>query len=159
LWLRSHETPSGIQATVSAGGRLFYLLDEGIVGITDERLPSRWSLVCRDAFNGKLLWKRPLGPWGWREWNRQKYEGQDWTRLRAGRTDVPNQNQRCVVAHGDKVYVTLAFRAPMSILDAATGKTIATVEATSGTREILVTDGIALAYTNESAEEVARRPS
>ncbi|MDH4240468.1 MAG: class I SAM-dependent methyltransferase, partial [Phycisphaerae bacterium] len=29
LWLRSHETPSGIQSPVSAAGRLFYFFDEG----------------------------------------------------------------------------------------------------------------------------------
>ena len=32
LWLRSHETPSGVEACVSAGGRLFYIFDEGLVG-------------------------------------------------------------------------------------------------------------------------------
>ncbi|MHC4310250.1 MAG: class I SAM-dependent methyltransferase [Planctomycetota bacterium] len=63
LWLRSHETPSGIQSPVSAAGRLFYFFDEGVIGITDERLPDRWSLVARDAFNGRLLWKRPLDEW------------------------------------------------------------------------------------------------
>ena len=34
LWLRSHETPSGFQAQVCAGGRVFYILDEGLIGIT-----------------------------------------------------------------------------------------------------------------------------
>ncbi|NQT00388.1 MAG: class I SAM-dependent methyltransferase, partial [Planctomycetes bacterium] len=36
LWLRSHETPSGIQSPVTAAGRLFYFFDEGLIGITDE---------------------------------------------------------------------------------------------------------------------------
>ncbi len=147
LWLRSHETPSGIQAPVSAAGRIFYIFDEGLIGITDERLPDRWSLVCRDAFNGKLLWKRPLESWGWREWSLERWQGKDWTRLRAGRVDVPSENQRRIVADGDRLYATLAYRAPMSILNAATGETIATVKATQGTTEILVSDGIALAYT------------
>ncbi|MHC4546931.1 MAG: class I SAM-dependent methyltransferase, partial [Planctomycetota bacterium] len=31
LWLRSHETPSGIQSPVSAAGRLFYFFDEGLI--------------------------------------------------------------------------------------------------------------------------------
>ena len=157
LWLRSHETPSGIQAPVSASGRLFYFFDEGLIGIIDERLPDRWSLVCRDAFNGRLLWKRPLQAWGWREWSRERWEGKDWTLLRGGRTDVPDENQCRIVVDGDRVYTTLAYRAPMSILNAATGETITTVEATRGTSEILVSDGIAVAYTRQTPQGPAQR--
>ena len=159
LWLRSHETPSGIQAPVSAAGRLFYFFDEGLIGITDERLPDRWSLVCRDAFNGKLLWKRPLDSWGWRQWSRQQYEGKDWTTLRGKRTDVPAENQRRIVADGDRLYVTLAYRAPMSILDAATGDIITTVEETQDTSEILVSDGIAVAYTRQVGQSQGTPPA
>ena len=61
-WLRSHETPSGIQSPVYADGRMFYFFDEGLIGITDQRIPDRWSLICRDAFNGRMLWRRQLGP-------------------------------------------------------------------------------------------------
>jgi len=152
LWLRSHETPSGIQSPVSAAGRLFYFFDEGLIGITDERLPDRWSLICRDAFNGKLLWKRPLDAWGWRQWSPGRWQGKDWTKLRGGRTDVPVENQRRIVADGDRLYTTLRYRAPMSILDAASGDIIATVEETQGTSEILVSDGIAIAYTRQVHE-------
>jgi len=157
LWLRSHETPSGIQSPVSSAGRLFYFFDEGLIGITDERLPDRWSLVCRDAFNGRILWKRPLDAWGWREWNFEQYAGKDWTTLRGKRTDVPAENQRRIVADGDRLYATLAYRAPMSILDAATGDIITTVEATRGTSEILVSDGITVAYTRQVPEGTAKR--
>jgi outer membrane protein assembly factor BamB len=152
LWLRSHETPSGIQASVSAGGRLFYIFDEGLIGITDERLPDRWSLICRDAFNGKLLWRRAMEPWGWRQWSPDRYIGKDWTLLTGNRTNVPNENQRRVVAEGDRLYVTLGYRAPMSILEGATGKIITTVEATQGTQEILVSEGIAVAYVQGTEE-------
>ncbi len=157
LWLRSHETPSGIQSPVSAGGRLFYYFDQGLIGITDERLPDRWALVCRDAFNGKLLWQRSLGDWGWRAWSRERYAGKDWTRLRAARTDVPNENQRRIVADGDRLYATLSYHGPLSILDAATGETIATVQKTGGTSEVLVSDGTVLAYTREIPEDLAER--
>ena len=156
LWLRSHETPSGIQASVSANGRLFYFFDEGIVGITDERLPDRWSLLCRDAFNGKLLWRRELGSWGWREWALERFQGKDWTILRGARTVVPSENQRRLVADGDRLYVTLSYQAPMSILHAATGKIINTIEETRDTSEILVSDGIALAYTQQVMEGPTR---
>ncbi len=157
LWLRSHETPSGIQSPVSAAGRLFYFFDEGLIGITDERLPDRWSLVARDAFNGRLLWKRPLDAWGWRQWNPEQYIGKDWTTLRGRRTDVPNENQRRIVADGDRLYTTLSYRDPMSVLNAATGDIIDTVEATRGTCEILFSDGIAVAYTRQIPEGVAKR--
>ncbi|MBC8874579.1 MAG: PQQ-binding-like beta-propeller repeat protein [Planctomycetes bacterium] len=157
LWLRSHETPSGIQAPVSAGGRLFYFFDEGLIGITDERLPDSWSLVCRDAFNGKLLWKRSLESWGWREWAYERYAGKDWLKLRSARTVVPDENQRRIVADGDRVYATLSYRGPLSILDAATGDVITTVEATQNASEILVSDGIAVAYTRQAPDDTAER--
>ena len=153
LWLRSHETPSGIQAQVAAGGRLFYIFDEGLIGITDERLPARWSIVCRDAFNGRLLWKRPLPRWGWREWARSRLEGKDWTGIRALRTTVPAENQRRLVADAERVYVTLGYVAPVSILDAATGDIIATVNETEPTSEILVSDGVALAHVRRGADK------
>jgi len=157
LWLRSHETPSGIQAQVCAGGRLFYIFDEGLIGITDERLPDRWSIVCRDAFNGKLLWKRPIEPWGWREWDREKWEGKDWTVVRAGRVAFPIENERRLVAEGDRLYATLGFRAPLSILDAATGEVITTVEDTEGTYEILASDGIVVACIKDSPLDAEKR--
>ncbi|MEE9601750.1 MAG: PQQ-binding-like beta-propeller repeat protein, partial [Thermoguttaceae bacterium] len=157
LWLRSHETPSGIQSPVLAGGRLFYIFDEGLIGIVDERIVDRWSLVCRDAFNGKLLWKRPLKSWGWRDWSRQRWEGKDWTVLANGRTDVPAENQRRLVAGRDRLYATLAHRGPMSILEAATGKIIQTVEETAGTGEILLSDGIAVCYVRNTQEDASRR--
>ena len=157
LWLRSHETPSGIQSPVSSNGRLFYIFDEGLIGIIDERLPDRWSLVCRDAFNGRLLWKRPLDAWGWRQWSLERWQGKDWTTLRSARTDVPGENQRRIVADGDRLYTTLNYRAAMSILNAATGDIIATIEATRGTSEILVSDGIAVAYTRGVQDSAARR--
>ena len=152
LWLRSHETPSGIQAQIAAGGRLFYIFDEGLIGITDERLPARWSVVCRDAFNGKLLWKRPLPRWGWREWAQDRLEGKDWTAVRALRTVVPSENQRRLVADGERLYATLGYRAPLSILDAATGETLATVKNTDATSEILLSDGIVLAHVRTQGE-------
>ncbi len=157
LWLRSHETPSGIQSPVSSAGRLFYFFDEGLIGITDERLPDRWSLVCRDAFNGKLLWKRPLKAWGWREWNPGRWQGKNWTTVTGGRTDVPNENQRRLVADGDRLFATLAYRAPMSILDAATGDIITTVEATEDASEILVKDGLAVVYAHKTPDGAAQR--
>ena len=157
LWLRSHETPSGIQGLVSAAGRIFYFLDEGVVGITDQRLPERWSLICRDAFNGKLLWRRPVEPWGWPEWARDRFEGQDWTTIRGGRTVVPEQNQRRLVAEGERLYATLGYRAGLSILDAATGEVLVTLPATAPAKEILASGGIVLVHSAEPVSDAKRR--
>jgi outer membrane protein assembly factor BamB len=147
LWLRSHETPSGFEAMVTSGGRVFYIFDEGLIGITDQRLPERWALVCRDAFNGQLLWKRPVEPWGWPEWAAGRFEGQDWTRIRGARTVVPEENQRRLVADGDRLYATLGYRAPLSILDAATGRVLATVEETDPVTEMVASGGTVVVHT------------
>lgn len=62
-WLRTHEEPSGITSMLTAGGRLFYTLDEGPIGISDSRMPEKWVIIARDAFNGTQLWKKncPIG--------------------------------------------------------------------------------------------------
>jgi outer membrane protein assembly factor BamB len=157
LWLRSHETPSGFEALVSAGGRLCYFFDEGLIGITDQRLPERWSLTCRDAFNGKLLWKRPVEPWGWPQWAAERFADTDWTTITGGRTVVPEENQRRLVLQGDRLYATLGFHAPLSILDAATGEILATVKETEPVAEILASDGIVLAHSAEPRAAKAKR--
>jgi len=157
LWLRSHETASGVQAQVAAGGRLFYIFDTGPIGITDERLPGRWSIVCRDAFNGKRLWKRPLPKWGWRQWGRSRFEGKDWTVLRAARVSAPINVHRRLVADADRLYATLGYRAPLTILDAATGAVRATVKGTAPTQEILHSDGVVVAHVKPPPAAAAAR--
>ena len=130
LWLRSHETPSGIEGLVSSAGRIFYFLDEGLIGITDQRLPERWSLVCRDAFNGKLLWKRPVGRLGLARVGRRQVCGHGLD----GNPRRPHRGARRepAAAGGRRrpLYATLGFRSPLSILDAASGEVVATVEGT-----------------------------
>lgn len=157
LWLRSHETPSGIEGLVASANRIFYFLDEGLIGITDQRLPERWSLVCRDAFNGRLLWKRTVQPWGWPAWARDKFEDVEWTEIRSGRTVVPNENQRRLVADGERLYATLGYQAPLSILNAANGDILATVEGTSPAKEILASDGIVVVHCSDPTAGAAKR--
>jgi outer membrane protein assembly factor BamB len=156
-WLRSHETPSGIEGLVSSDSRIFYFLDEGLIGITDQRLPERWALVCRDAFNGRLLWQRPLGDWGWPEWAKDKFADTDWTEIRGGRTVVPVENHRRLVADGDRLYATLAFRSPLSILDAASGDVVATVADTEPVRDVLARDGIVVVHSRDPLAPSAKR--
>lgn len=157
LWLRSHETPSGIEGAVTAGGRLFYFFDAGLIGITDQRFPERWQLVCREAFNGKLLWKRPLEHWGWPEWAWNRFHGKDWTEITGGRTVVPNENHRRLVVDGDRLYATLTYRGPLMILDAATGTTLATVGETTPAREFVSARGVVVVYSGGGISPAARR--
>jgi outer membrane protein assembly factor BamB len=157
LWLRSHETPSGIEGMISAGGRLFYFFDEGVIGITDQRLPERWSLVCRDAFNGRELWKQPLAAWGWPEWAPDKFGEANWTDIRGGRTVVPIENQRRLVADSERLYATLAYNAPLSILDARTGEMLATVDETAPVREIMAEGGIVVTHSRREPTDLERR--
>jgi len=158
MYCRSHEIDSSLPAMVSAGGRLFYLLDEGPIGVTDPRFPARWTLIARDAFNGVLLWKRPLEPWGWQEWKPEIREA-DWRTLRGQRGRFPAEVPRRLVAAGDRVYMTLGFHdARLSILDAATGQVLVACEGTEGTREIVVDGGTVFASVRPSqADGAARR--
>ncbi|MHC4368458.1 MAG: class I SAM-dependent methyltransferase, partial [Planctomycetota bacterium] len=52
-WSRHHDRMASMSACVSAGGRIFYIMDEG--SRTSIQLPSSWTLVARDAFNGTIL--------------------------------------------------------------------------------------------------------
>jgi len=151
LWLRSHETPSGVQAMVTGAGRFFYIFDEGVIGVTDERLPDRWAIYARDAFNGKLLWKRSLKAWGWRQWGLDKWAGKDWTRVRAARVGVPASNHRRLVVDGNRLYTTLSFDDPVSVLDAASGQTLQVLEGTAGAREFLTGKGYLIVRTEGDA--------
>jgi len=133
LWPRSHEYTPSISAMVSSGGRIFYIMDEGIRGVFDKRLPERWAVYARDAFNGVLLWRRPFSEFGPSQW------------VTHGHWSCPMSLPRRLVSTGGRVYVTLGYRAPVSVLDAATGATVGVYDDTQNTDEILVHDGILLA--------------
>ena len=124
-WSRHHDHMASMSALVSANGRIFYIMDEGPRDAI--LLPSKWMLVARDAFNGTILWKRPIPEWNTSLWP-----------LKSG----PNQLPRRLVAVGDRVYVTLGIDAPLTALDAATGQTVRAYEGTQYTEEILTADGV-----------------
>lgn len=142
LWSRHHDTVPSINALVSAGGRIFYMVDEAPACIGGE-LPDQWSLAARDAFNGVLLWKRPVASWGWRAWSGK------WL----GRFNQPNNVPKRLVAVGDRVYVTLGFNAPLTALDAATGRIEKTYQGTEFTDEILYHRGTLILSVNQAAQE------
>jgi len=116
-WARHHDHMASMTSLVSAQGRLFYILDEGLTASI--QLPAQWRLIARDAFNGTILWKRRI-----EQWNTAQYP------LKSG----PAHLLRRLVTEGNRVYVTLGIDAPVTALDAATGAcpTIAATLPTSG---------------------------
>jgi outer membrane protein assembly factor BamB len=124
LWVRSHAFTTSFTAMVTAQGRVFYILDDAPTGIAQDAVPEQWTLVARDAFNGILLWKKPLSPWGVAAWKNGA--------LRYS----PKAGEECLVAYKDRVMMTLGFQSEVSILDAATGRILGVCEGTDGIEEM-----------------------
>lgn len=141
-WSRHHERSNAMDAMVSSGGRVFYVLDEG--SRAEALLPPRWMLVARDAFNGTLLWKVPLGFWT-DYLNNYKYGSHSY---------LP----RKLVALGDDVFVPIGENGPVSVLDAATGRARRVLEGTEGTYEMLCGGDTlyAVAMTNPERQHFVR---
>ena len=74
-------------------------------------MPAQWSVVARDAFNGKTLWKQNISSWWPHLWPNKM-----------GFAQLP----RRLVADKERVYVTLGLDAPLTALDAKTGIVIRT---------------------------------
>jgi outer membrane protein assembly factor BamB len=140
-WTRSHEKMSSMNAMVSSGGRIFYVMDEG--PSASVQLPPEWKLIARDAFNGVILWKRNIPLWQTHLWP-----------LKAGPATIP----RRLVAIGDRVYITLGLTQPVTALDAATGVTVKTYKSTEGTEEILVSDGVLYLRVNKDFKPDVFKP-
>lgn len=135
-YMRSHEHIPGLYALVSSAGRVFYILDESPVASVRE-MP-QWQLVARDAFNGILLWKKPVA---------------DWYPHIVNWGQTPVQLQRRLVSVGDRVYVTLGWHAPLSELSATTGETLRVYDDTLGVEELICHQGILLVVTRDVTEK------
>ncbi|MEI7728684.1 MAG: PQQ-binding-like beta-propeller repeat protein [Verrucomicrobiota bacterium] len=130
-WSRHHDRMSSLSAQVSAGGRLYYIMDQG--SRSSVLLPAHWVLTARDAFNGTILWTNEIPHWQPHLWP-----------LKSG----PTQLARRLVAEGDHVYVTLSIDAPVSKLDGASGRTLHVYPSTKGAEEILNVDGVLYVLVN-----------
>ena len=133
-WSRHHDRMASMSALVSAGGRIFYIMDEG--SRISIQMPPKWMLVARDAFNGTVLWKQPVKTWHNHLWP-----------LKSG----PTQLARRLVATEETVYVTLGLREPLTALDAKTGEVLHTYAGTKPTEEVLWHDGKLFALVNSGA--------
>ncbi|MHC4560589.1 MAG: outer membrane protein assembly factor BamB family protein, partial [Planctomycetota bacterium] len=133
-WSRHHDRMASMSACVSAGGRIFYIIDEG--SRVSIQLPSKWTLIARDAFNGTILWKQPIASWMTQLWP-----------FKSGPAQLP----RRLVAVGDRVYVTLGLDGTsLSELDAATGEIIQTYENTQMTEELIISEGVLFLMVKEN---------
>ncbi len=124
-WSRHHDRMASMSALVSTAGRMFYIMDEG--SRVSIQLPPKWKLIARDAFNGSVLWKRDIPEWQPHLWP-----------LKSG----PTQLSRRLVSSDNAVFVTLGYNAPLTALDAATGKVLRTYEGSDATEEIIHTGGL-----------------
>jgi len=149
LWARSHGWTPSVSAMVSAGGRLFYICDETLT-CADGTVPSKWFVVARDAFSGVLLWKCPISQWGSEAHSGTPDTGDGVT---VGRFTMPPNVGKRLVAVEDAVYVTLEPTAPVTALDAATGKVKQVYADTANADEILCTDGRLIISINPPPEK------
>jgi len=124
---RDHDALASMSAMTSSDGRVFYIFDEGPTSLIHR--PADWKLIARDAFNGKLLWKRKISSWMTHLYN-----------FRAGPVQLP----RRLVSVGKEVYVTLGLKAPVRKLDAATGKTLMTYAGSDDAEEMVWHNGMLL---------------
>jgi len=130
-WSRTHSHMGSMMGLVSAQGRVFAIADEG--SVAEPNSPAHWSLSARDAYNGVLLWRIPI----------QRYQDHMW-RLKNGPAQLP----RRLVAEGNRVYVTLDINGPVSAIDASSGKIEYFCEASTGTEEIILSDGVLFLLVN-----------
>jgi len=149
MWCRSHEYNSSMAAMVSAAGRIFYIMDQGLRGIIqiydkNKRFPPRWSLVARSAFNGIKLWETPMKDWSPGQWGNYGFRSN------------PLVLPRRLISVGNRVYVTLSYRGPVTVLDAATGKALGVYKDTADAHEMIATDGIVILRVRD-AEDTRRK--
>jgi outer membrane protein assembly factor BamB len=125
---------------VTAGGRLYTI--EDLETVEYHRLPGKYFLIARDAFNGMELWKRPLGGI-WPTNGYLKY--------------IASQIQRRIAAVDDNVYCLLGTTEPISMLDGATGEVLKCYENTTNTQEFAYDAGILYVAVGEPFGEKTSR--
>jgi len=142
-YVRTHEGVATVNVAVSDGRGIYYIADESTVALPHQ-IPSVWRLVARDAFNGVVLWKRPLNRW--------QAKGD------SSRHNFPPDLFRRLVAAGAYVYATLDILGPVAALDPATGKTVRVYKDTEAAEEILYDDEVLYVVVNAARpEDIDRR--
>ena len=139
-WARSHMSSVTTISMVTAGGRLYTI--EDLETVEYHRLPGRYFLIARDAFNGMQLWQRSLkGIWPTNGY--LKF--------------IATQVQRRIAAVGDKVYCLLGTNEPISMLDGTTGEVLKRYENTANTQEFAFDRDVLYAAVGEPFGEKTSR--
>jgi len=138
LWSRHHDRLASFSAVVTAKGRLFYVHDRAPVFDPDE--PGRWFVTARNAFNGALLWRKPMG---------------EWTNILRSFRSGPVQLQRLLVTDGNRVFVTLGLNEPVTVLDAASGETQKVLAGSEKVEEFVHDRGVLYMLIGEEGAEHA----
>ena len=123
-WTRAHIGAATISSMVSSGGRLFTIEDRETA--ENPILPAKWRLIARSAFNGVVLWSRQYP---------------QWEQVTVYIKNFHAQMQRRLAAIGNTVYCTPGLNAPLTALDAATGKTLRQYKGTERTQEFVFHNG------------------
>ena len=132
-----HDRAPDVTGSVTAGGRFFYFSNDTLPSYGLD-MPQKWHLHCRDAFNGRLLWKVNI---------------QDWFPMVPYRMCIPlSINKRLTISH-NRVYVVLGFHTFVTELDASTGAILNVYKNTLGTDEILHENGILYLAINKKCPE------
>jgi len=126
--LRHHDHLPSLNAMVTSRGKLFYIFDEA--SPASILFPAKWRLIARDAFNGVLLWKKPIDEWHPHLWPLKS---------------MPATLPRRLVSVGDRVFVTLGIKAPVSQLSAGDGSRQRVFEGSEKCEEIVVAGDMLLA--------------
>lgn len=148
-WGRDHRHGNQT-AMVSARGRLFYVGND--VKPSVDLLPDRPHLIARDAFNGVLLWKRPMYPMVLPD---MMSPDDDPDQYHLHEPEFPMELK--VVAVDDRLYTAFGKNGEVQVLDAATGDIVQVYKGTEETEEILYSDGILLTVTGADSDEISRR--
>jgi len=124
-------------AGVTANGKFFYVYD---YAPPFTNVPALVELVARDAFNGMIIWRKPI---------------------KASRTaDVVNYNGNAVAVNGDFLYAPLESDGTLNKIDANTGAVIKAYQKTKPIsiilfqKEILILDPKSLKLLSEATGEV-----
>ena len=128
---RHHDEVLALSAMVTGEGRIFSIVDEAPPSTFHSHIGGKFFLIARDAFNGLELWRKPIKDWGWPSWS--------------GRQNVrfsqPIQLPKRMVVDGNRLYVTMGWNAPLSVLDAETGKLVKVLTDKEFADELLLSDG------------------
>jgi outer membrane protein assembly factor BamB len=136
MWARHHDKQASVSALVTSEGRVYYIVDRGPAHTPFH--DARWQLEARDAFNGLLLWDRPMKSWV--------------SHLRGFRSG-PVQLARLLVADNGLIFAALGINDPVSVINGADGEVLRELNCTVNSEEIAYHDGFLLVITGNKAAE------